>query len=89
VPFTGSIQTPDTVLEGSFTVQEAFTELSLPLLKDKPFVRSLEADLAYRWATDTGSGAISSWKYGLSWQMVDSLRSRATRSRDVRAANIA
>lgn len=88
VLFTGSIQTPDTVLNGSFSVQEAFTELSLPLLKDKPFIALLESDLAYRWATYTGSGAISSWKYGLSWQVVDSLRVRATRSRDVRAANI-
>ena len=88
VLFTGSIQTPDTVLKGNFSVQEAFTELSLPLLQDKPFARSLEADLAYRWATYTGSGAISSWKYGLSWQMLDSLRFRATQSRDVRAANI-
>lgn len=88
VLFTGSIQTPDTVLEGNFSVKEAFTELSLPLLKDKPFVRALEADLAYRWATYTGSGAISSWKYGLSWQTLDSLRLRATKSRDVRAANI-
>ena len=88
VLFTGSIQTPDTVLKGNFSVQEAFTELSVPLLKDKPFAQSLEADLAYRWATYTGSGGISSWKYGLSWQVWDSLRIRATQSRDVRAANI-
>jgi outer membrane receptor protein involved in Fe transport len=88
VLFTGSIQTPDTVLEGDFSVKEAFTEFDLPLLKDKPFARQLDTNLAYRWATYTGSGSISSWKYGLSWQMIDSLRLRATKSRDVRAANI-
>jgi iron complex outermembrane recepter protein len=88
VLFTGSIQTPDTVLQGSFSVKEAFTEFNLPLLKDKPFVAALETDLAYRIATYTGSGSIASWKYGLSWQVVDSFRIRATQSRDVRAANI-
>ena len=88
VLFTGSIQTPDTVLEGDFSVKEAFTEFDLPLLKDKPFARQLDMNLAYRWATYTGSGSISSWKYGLSWQAIDSLRFRATKSRDVRAANI-
>ncbi len=88
VLFTGSIQTPDTVLEGNFSVKEAFTEFNLPLLKDVPFARSLETDFAYRYATYTGSGAISSWKYGVSWQVWDSFRLRATKSRDVRAANI-
>ena len=88
VLFTGSIQTPDTVLEGNFSVKEAFTEFNLPLLKDLPFAALLETDLAYRYATYTGSGAISSWKYGLSWQIWDSFRVRATKSRDVRAANI-
>ncbi|RYZ64682.1 MAG: TonB-dependent receptor, partial [Proteobacteria bacterium] len=88
VLFTGSIQTPDTVLDGSFSVKEAFTEFNLPLLKDRPFARLLETDLAYRYATYTGSGAVSSWKYGVSWQVWDAFRLRGTKSRDVRAANI-
>ncbi len=88
VLFTGSIQTPTTVLNGHFSVKEAFMEFDLPLLKDQPFARRLDTNLAYRWANYTGSGSISSWKYGLSWQTLDSLRIRATKSRDVRAANI-
>lgn len=86
--FTGSILTPDTVLDGAYSVKEAFTEFDLPLLKDKPFARALDTNLAYRWADYSGSGGIPSWKYGFSWQVFDEIRIRATKSRDVRAANI-
>jgi iron complex outermembrane recepter protein len=88
VLFTGSFQTPDTVLAGSFQVREAFAEINVPLLADKPAARRLDANFAYRWADYTGSGGINSWKYGLSWQIVDSFRFRATGSRDVRAATL-
>jgi iron complex outermembrane recepter protein len=86
--FTGTYQTPDTVLAGHFAVKEVFTELDIPLLADRSFAQGLDLNLAYRYADYTGSGGIDSWKYGISWQIVDALRFRATRSRDVRAANI-
>lgn len=88
VLFTGSFQTPDTVLAGSFQVREAFAEINVPLLADKAAARSLDANFAYRWADYTGSGGINSWKYGLNWQIIDSVRFRATASRDVRAATL-
>ncbi len=88
VLFTGSFQTPDTVLAGSFQVREAFAEINVPLLADKRAAQRLDANFAYRWADYTGSGGINSWKYGLSWQIVDSFRFRATGSRDVRAATL-
>jgi outer membrane receptor protein involved in Fe transport len=34
------------------------------------------------------SGSVTTWKGGLSWSLVESLRLRATRSRDIRAANL-
>jgi iron complex outermembrane receptor protein len=86
--FTGSYQTADTVLAGNFSVREVFTELEVPLLSAKPFVQQLDLNMAYRYADYTGSGGIDSWKVGLSWQIDDAFRFRATRSRDVRAANI-
>lgn len=88
VLFTGSYQTPDTVLTGGFSVKEAFGELEVPLLADRPLAANLDLNLAYRYAEYTGSGGIDSWKYGLSWRLTDEFRIRATRSRDVRAANI-
>jgi outer membrane receptor protein involved in Fe transport len=88
VLFTGSYQTPDTVLAGGFSVKEAFGELEVPLLADRTLVKNLDLNMAYRYAEYTGSGGIDSWKYGLSWSLTDEFRIRATRSRDVRAANI-
>ncbi len=88
VLFTGSYQTPDTVLAGGFSVKEGFGELEVPLIADRPLVEALDLNMAYRYAEYTGSGGIDSWKYGLSWRLTDEFRVRATRSRDVRAANI-
>lgn len=88
VLFTGSYQTPDTVLTGGFSVKEAFGEIDIPLLADRSLVEALDFNMAYRYAEYTGSGGIDSWKYGLSWRLTEEFRIRATRSRDVRAANI-
>jgi len=88
VLFTGSYQTPDTVLTGGFAVKEVFGEIDVPLLADRALVAGLDLNMAYRYADYTGSGGIDSWKYGLSWRVTDEFRIRATRSRDVRAANI-
>jgi iron complex outermembrane recepter protein len=73
---------------GTVEVKEAFTELLVPLLKDKPFAKQLNASLSGRWASYTGSGSIWSYKYGLDWSTTDWLRFRGTLSRDVRAANM-
>jgi iron complex outermembrane receptor protein len=88
VLFTGSYQTPDTVLTGGFKVKEVFGEIDVPLLADQTLAKNLDLNMAYRYADYTGSGGIDSWKYGLSWRLTDEFRVRATRSRDVRAANI-
>ncbi len=86
--FTGSIQTPTTILNGGFEVDEVFGEINVPLISDAQFAQQLDASLAYRYADYTGSGGIESWKVGLSWQINDDLRVRATSSRDVRAATL-
>ena len=36
----------------------------------------------------TGSGTVTTWKTGANWAINDSIRLRATRSRDIRAANL-
>jgi outer membrane receptor protein involved in Fe transport len=73
---------------GDTTVKEAFTELSLPLLKDIPAFQSLSTNLAARWADYSGSGTVWAWKAGADWAITDSFRLRVTRSRDVRAASL-
>jgi iron complex outermembrane recepter protein len=73
---------------GSTTVKEAFTEFSIPLLKDKLLFESLSTNLAARWADYSGSGTVWAWKVGVDWALNDTFRLRATRSRDVRAASL-
>jgi outer membrane receptor protein involved in Fe transport len=41
-----------------------------------------------RFADYKGSGGVWAWKGGIDWQIVDDLRLRATRSRDVRAGSL-
>ena len=73
---------------GVVDVNEAFSEILVPLLKDKPFAKQLNLSLAGRIANYTGSGNVPSYKGGLDWQTVDWLRFRGTYSRDVRAADM-
>lgn len=73
-------------LNGSVNVKEVFTEVVFPLLKDVPFVQSLDLNGAVRFTDYSSSGGVTSWKLGATWEVNDSLRLRATRSRDIRAA---
>jgi outer membrane receptor protein involved in Fe transport len=73
---------------GVIDVKEAFGEIQVPLLTDKPFAKDLSLNLAGRWADYTGSGNIWAYKYGLDWKTTDWMRFRGTFSRDVRAANM-
>ncbi|MEN9706103.1 MAG: hypothetical protein RLZZ393_1982 [Pseudomonadota bacterium] len=75
-------------IQGSDSVKEAFTEFQIPVLAKLPFAERVDANLAARWAKYEGAGQIWSWKGGLSWEINDQLRVRATRSRDVRAPNL-
>lgn len=73
---------------GSYTVRELFAETAVPLLKDKPFARSLELNAAVRGTDYSTSGNVVSWKAGLTYSPVDGLLLRGTRSRDIRAPNV-
>jgi outer membrane receptor protein involved in Fe transport len=75
-------------IAGSSNVKEAFTEFQIPLLKDLPFAHRLESNVTARWADYSGSGNVWAWKGGVSWELNEQIRLRATRSRDVRAANL-
>jgi len=88
---------------GTVTVNEGFLETNLPLLKDKPFAKSFDIDLAGResrydnkalYGINVVNGVqpefkhnLTTWKASMNWQTVDALRIRASQSRDARAAN--
>jgi iron complex outermembrane receptor protein len=85
----------------SQTVTEAALEADLPLLKDKPFARAVDLNLAGRHAAYSSSGSpvasipyttktfrATTWKVGMDWHFNDVVTLRATRSRDFRAPNL-
>lgn len=85
---TGS-PTPDRV--GSFTLREYSAEAAIPLIKDKPFIRELNAELGYRESEFETAGAkqsYGSWKVGGDWAPVKSLRFRANVQKATRAPNV-
>ena len=76
-------------VEGSFEVYEAFAESLVPLARDLPGIIGADLSLAARIADYQGSGQVWAWKAGLDWQIVEDLRFRLTRSRDIRAGSLA
>ena len=69
-------------------VKEAAAEIAVPLLRDLPAIQDLDFSGAVRWTDYSNSGVVYTWKAGLEWAPFDSLRIRATRSRDIRAPNL-
>jgi iron complex outermembrane receptor protein len=75
-------------LSGSDKVREIYGEVLIPLLRDMPFVHSLETNLGYRLSNYDTIGRVSSYKADLSWEIVEGLRIRGGLQRAVRAPSI-
>jgi len=73
---------------GSFNVSEAYLELSVPILKDKPFADNLTFRGAVRASDYSTVGSTLSWNAGLEWAPIPSLKFRAIRALATRAPNI-
>lgn len=73
---------------GSYTVKEGYTELGIPLAKDLPFAHALDLNGAFRLTDYSTSGVVHTWKVGATWEPVNGLRLRTTRSRDIRAPTL-
>lgn len=73
---------------GDLSVREAFAETYVPLVADRPLMQLMTLGLSARWADYSGSGNIWAWKAGIDMQITEPFRFRATKSRDVRAANL-
>jgi iron complex outermembrane recepter protein len=73
---------------GTFDVKEGFAEAVVPVLRDVPLLKSLDLNLAWRISDYSTSGTVNTWKVGATWDVVDDLRLRVTRSRDIRAGNL-
>lgn len=69
-------------------VKEAYLETIVPLAKDSAIGKSLEFNGAVRATDYSTSGSVKTWKVGGTWEIVDGLMIRTTRSRDIRAPNL-
>jgi outer membrane receptor protein involved in Fe transport len=69
-------------IKGGYDVWEAFAEFNMPLWESGP--RRFELDVAGRYSDYSTSGGINSYKTGVNLTIMESLRFRATKSRDVR-----
>ncbi len=70
------------------SVAEGALEFNVPLLKDLPFIQSLDLNAAGRYTYYNTNGDVQTWKIGLEWHATDDLSFRATRSLDIRAPNL-
>jgi iron complex outermembrane recepter protein len=75
-------------LVADFELTEYYGELKLPLLADKPFVKQFDVELAYRASEHSRSGDYDTSKWGINWQVNDSLRLRGSMQSVVRGPNI-
>lgn len=78
---------PDT--SGSFDVAEAYAELRVPLLSEKPFFELLEIGGAVRVSDYSTVGSTFSWNVTGTWQPIEDIRFRGTVAEAVRAPNVA
>ncbi|EQB30790.1 TonB-dependent receptor domain-containing protein [Sphingobium ummariense] len=82
-------------IAGGYDVYEAFGELVLPLVQDKPFFQDLTVEAGIRYskysvdAPSNPSYKTTTWKAGGSWTPVDGFKIRGNYARAVRAPNIA
>ncbi|HUD92815.1 TonB-dependent receptor domain-containing protein [Sphingobium sp.] len=82
-------------IAGGYDVYEAFGELVLPLVQDKPFFQDLTLETGIRYskysvdAPSNPSYKTTTWKAGGSWTPVEGFKIRGNYAHAVRAPNIA
>lgn len=75
-------------VEGRFNVSEAFGEMSMPVLADKPLVKELTFDFAGRVSDYSTAGSNQSWKIDAVYAPFSFIKFRGTDAVAVRAPNI-
>ncbi len=75
-------------VSGRSSSNEAYFEAAIPLLSDAPFAKSLELEVGARYSDYSTVGGVWSYKFGGSWEPVESLRLRALYQRASRAPNV-
>lgn len=76
-------------LGGGYDVKEAYTEVSVPLLADKPLVHRLEVNAAYRYSYySTAAKSVNTYSGGAVWSPIRDFSFRGQYSRAVRVPTV-
>lgn len=71
-----------------FDVEEAFTELQLPVVQNAPAIEDLTLKGGYRFSSYSRAGETNTWYGASEWQPIDDVRLRASMQHAVRAPNV-
>jgi len=77
-----------TTTEGSYSLDEAYMELNVPILADAPFARELTVNIAGRYSDYSNFGDTTNGKFSFAWRPVDELLVRGTFAEGFRAPTI-
>lgn len=78
-----------TATAGGYSVEEAYLELSIPLLKDLPFAKELNFNLASRVSDYSNFGDTTNSSFGFKWRPIEDLLVRGNWAEGFRAPSIA
>lgn len=76
-------------LDADFDVKEVFGEVLVPIISDQPYIKALSVEGALRYSDYSTVGGAVAWKLGGQYAPTEDVRFRVTRSRSVRAPNLA
>lgn len=78
-----------TATKGAYSLQEAYVEFAVPVLKDAFLAKSLELSLASRYSDYSNFGDTTNSKFGFKWNINDDFLVRGNWSEGFRAPSIA
>lgn len=76
-------------IDSSIAVKEAFIELRLPVVQDKPGAKELLFDTGYRRSDYTTAGVTNTYKFEVQYAPIADYRIRASYDRAIRAPSVA
>jgi len=79
---------PTVPIAGQFYVRELFAEARMPLIEGKTGVQQLSVEAGYRWSDYSTDVDTNTYKFGLNYAPVDSVRFRGSFQHAVRAPNV-
>jgi len=77
-----------TTTEGSYSLDEIYMELNVPILADAPFAKELTINVAGRYSDYSNFGDTTNGKFGFTWRPIDELLVRGTYAEGFRAPTI-